>query len=110
MRKTVAILAGEPKSINSEIIAKSWKLIKKNQKKNIFVIGNFALLKKQLNLLKLKIPIKKIDRLVNINSEKYLKILDVPFNFKNAFETTNKESSKYILKCFNIAHHLAEKK
>ena len=33
MNKNIAIISGEPRSINSEIIAKSWKLIKKNQKK-----------------------------------------------------------------------------
>ena len=62
MNKNIAIVAGEPRSINSEIIAKSWKIIKKNQKKNIFIIGNYALIKKQLNILKIKIPIKKVSK------------------------------------------------
>ena len=43
MKKLIAIVAGEPNSINSEIIAKSWKVNKKN--KNLFVIGNYYLLK-----------------------------------------------------------------
>ena len=33
MNKNIAIVAGEPRSIKSEIIAKSWKIIKKNQTK-----------------------------------------------------------------------------
>jgi len=86
MNKNIAIIAGEPRSINSEIIAKSWKLIKKNQKKNIFVIGNFVLLKKQLNILKIKIPIKKINNINTKSSTKYLKIFDVPFRFEKPFE------------------------
>ncbi len=47
MKKLIAIVAGEPNSINSEIIVKTWK-IKKNKKK-IFVIGNYLLIKNQIN-------------------------------------------------------------
>ena len=47
MNKNIAIVAGEPFSINSEIIAKSWKKIKKKYKKNLFIIGNYSLIKKQ---------------------------------------------------------------
>ncbi len=109
MKKIFAILTGEPKSINSEIIAKSWKLIKKKQKKNIFLIGNFLLIKKQLNSLKLKIPLTKINNIKNINSEKKLQILDVPLKFKNPFKIKENENSKYVLKCLNIANNLAKK-
>ena len=35
--------------------------------------------------------------------------MDVPFKFKKPFEKKNKETSKYILKCFDIAHNLAVK-
>ena len=51
MNKNIAIVAGEPRSINSEIIAKSWNIIKKNQKKNIFIKGNYALIKKQKTVI-----------------------------------------------------------
>ena len=44
--KNIAIIAGEPNSINSEIIAKAWKLTK--YKKNLFIIGNYSLIKEQL--------------------------------------------------------------
>ena len=47
MIKKIAIVAGEPFSINAEIIAKSWKKIKKKYKKNIFIIGNYTLIKRQ---------------------------------------------------------------
>tara|TARA_B100001996_G_C18613419_1_gene574702 strand:- start:260 stop:1222 length:963 start_codon:yes stop_codon:yes gene_type:complete len=109
MKKIFAILTGEPKSINSEIIAKSWKLIKNKQKKNIFLIGNFLLIKKQLNSLKLKIPLTKINNIKNINSEKKLQILNVPLKFKNPFKIKENENSKYVLKCLNIANNLAKK-
>ena len=42
MKKRIAIIAGEPNSVNSEIIAKAWK--KKKKLKNIFVIGNYFIL------------------------------------------------------------------
>ena len=110
MNKNIAIVAGEPRSINSEIIAKSWKIIKNNQKKNIFIIGNYALIKKQLNILKIKIPIKKVHSIKIKRSPKFLEIFDVPFKFKKPFEKKNKETSKYILRCFDIAHDFAIKK
>ena len=36
MNKKFCIIAGEPNSINSEIIAKSWKKISKEKKKYFF--------------------------------------------------------------------------
>ena len=47
MNKPIAIIAGEPNSISSEIIFKSWKLRKKYIHKNFFVIGSFELLNLQ---------------------------------------------------------------
>ena len=41
MNKLIAIIAGEPNSINSEIIAKAWK--KRRKLKNIFIIGNYSI-------------------------------------------------------------------
>ena len=35
--KKIAIVAGEPESINSEIIAKAWKKLPKILKKRIFI-------------------------------------------------------------------------
>ena len=51
MKKAIAIIAGEPNSISSEIIFKSWKLRNKYKNKNIFVIGSIKI----LNLQKKKI-------------------------------------------------------
>ncbi len=53
MKRSIAIVAGEPKSSNSEIIAKTWKKLRKEKK--IFVIGNYLILKKQLKKIKCKI-------------------------------------------------------
>jgi len=110
MNNSICIVAGEPNSINSEIIGKVWK--KKNQFKNlnIFIIGNFFLIKKQLNLLKIKIKVKKISNLNNQNFKRDLAILDVPLKFKNPFNVPDKVKSKYILRCFNVALDLVKKK
>ena len=53
MTKPIAIIAGEPNSISSEIIFKSWQIRKQYIHKPLFVIGSVQLLnlqKKKLNL------------------------------------------------------------
>ena len=61
MKNLISIIAADPNSINSEIIAKLWKRKKFSKKLNIFVIGNYNLLKKQLKLLKINIKTEKIN-------------------------------------------------
>ena len=46
MKKKIIIISGDPNSINTEIIYKSWKNLNKF-KKNIYIISNFMLMKKQ---------------------------------------------------------------
>ena len=47
MNKSIAIIAGEPNSISSEIIFKAWKTRKLNNLKSFFVIGSVHLLNLQ---------------------------------------------------------------
>jgi len=47
MNKSIAIIAGEPNSISSEIIFKSWKLKNRFKHKPLFVIGSIRLLNLQ---------------------------------------------------------------
>ena len=54
MIKPIAIIAGEPNSISSEIIFKCWVSRKKFAHKDFFIIGNVNL----LNLQKKKIKIR----------------------------------------------------
>ena len=61
MDKPIAILAGEPNSISSEIIFKSWLLKKKHKYKPLFIVGNMDLLNLQKRRLKYRIRLKKID-------------------------------------------------
>ena len=60
MRKSIAIIAGEPNSISSEIIFKSWESRNKFIHKPFFVIGSIKLLNLQKKKLKYKIKIKKL--------------------------------------------------
>ena len=55
----IAIIAGEPNSISSEIIFKCWKLKKKYNHKPYFIIGSFKLLNLQMKKLGYKIKLKK---------------------------------------------------
>ena len=46
LEKKIIVVAGDPNSINSEIIYKSWKKLNKNLRKKILLIANFELIKK----------------------------------------------------------------
>ena len=60
MKKIVAIIAGDPDSINSEIIAKTWKKRNISKNLNMFIIRNKNLIRKKFKILKIKINIKKL--------------------------------------------------
>ncbi len=105
MSNLIAILAGEPNSINSEIIAKAWK--KKKKLKNIFIIGNYSILKKQILKLNIKIPLVKIEKFEDFRREEKLFVLDIPLKFTSAFNANLTEVQFYIFRSFDVAHNLA---
>ena len=105
MIKSLAIVLGEPNSINSEIIVKAWTKFKKN--KNIFLIGNYLLLKQQISKIGLNIKISKITTFKELNIKNGLNILDIPFRFNSPFESNNASIKKYIFKSLEVAHELA---
>ena len=88
MTKTIAIIAGEPNSISSEIIFKSWKIRKKFIHKSFFVIGSFKLLNLQKKRLKYKIQLKKINENFKRNdlTGNKLPIYNIEYNQNSAFE------------------------
>ena len=112
MKKPIAIIAGEPNSISSEIIFKSWKSKNKYKHKPFFIIGNFQLLNLQMKRLKYNIKIKKIDKIFNIKNlpKSELHVYDVKYNQKKPFKNISSRSNKYVMKCFDIASKLANKK
>lgn len=107
MKKKIVIVAGEPNSINSEIIFKSWRKISKNLKKRIYIISNYNLLSDQLKKLKCKIKLVKVSSIYNKPKKNYLKVLDVSINYKNPFMISKKETEKYVKRSLSIAHNLA---
>ena len=112
MKKPIAIIAGEPNSISSEIIFKSWKFRNKYKHKPFFIIGNIKLLKLQMKKLKYNIKIKKIDNIAKINylSKNELPVYDMKYSQKKPFENISSKSNKYILESFNVASDLANQK
>ena len=105
MKKPLAIIAGEPNSISSEIIFKSWKLRKQYTHKPLFIIGSIRLLNLQKKKLKHRIKIKKINKNFKINelNGTGLPVYDIKYNQKKPFEKISDKSNKYIFKCFDVA-------
>ena len=108
MKNKIIVVAGDPNSINSEIISKTWNKINPSLKKKLYLIANFNLIKKQFKKIKAKTPICMIKGLNENSNTKKLKIIDIPLNFKKPFNVSLKNSRKYIIKCFNLAHHLSQ--
>jgi 4-hydroxythreonine-4-phosphate dehydrogenase len=105
MKNLIAIVAGEPNSINSEIIVKAWRKLKKNR--NIFIIGNYSILSKQILKLGIKISLHKINKIEDFKIGKKLIILDIPLKFKSRFNVNYRDVKTYIFRSFNEAHNLA---
>tara|TARA_A100000164_G_scaffold376954_1_gene415082 strand:- start:634 stop:1599 length:966 start_codon:yes stop_codon:yes gene_type:complete len=110
MKKKIILIAGDPNSINSEIIYKTWQKINQHTKNQIFLIGNFSLIKKQLKIIKLNLPMIQVKKLDDKIISKKLKIINVPLNFKKPFDVSMKDARKYISKSFDLAHKLCKNK
>ena len=108
--KKIILIAGDPNSINSEIIYKTWKKINNREKKQLYIIGNFILIKKQFKRLKYNIQITKLVNLQKTVSSNKLKIINIPLNFKDPFNVSLNSARKYIRKSFQMAHKFCLKK
>ena len=96
MNKPIAIIAGEPNSISSEIIFKSWKLKNKNNYKPLFIIGSIKLLNLQKKKLKYKIKFNKITNILTFKNtrDNSLPIYNVNYEQKETFKKISNQSSK----------------
>jgi 4-hydroxythreonine-4-phosphate dehydrogenase len=110
MNKPLAIVAGEPNSISSEIIFKSWIQRKKYKHNPLFIIGSFDLLNKQKKKLKFKIKMKKINHEFKINDLKgnEMPIYNINYDQKKPFENISSKSNNYIFDCLKAAVKLAK--
>ena len=110
MRNKIIIISGDPNSINSEIIYKSWKKINKSLKKKIYLISNVNLIKKQLKKLNINLKLNRVKNIYENNKIKGIKIIDVKINFKDPFKVSKKSSSNFVIKSLDLAHKLAHDK
>ncbi len=106
----IIIFSGDPVSINSEIIFKSWKKIKKSLRKRIYFLSNYNLINAQFKKLKYKLNLKEVKNINELSNDNSLKILNIDLKFQNPFKINTKESSKFIIKSLNIGHELALQK
>ena len=106
MKKKIVIIAGDPQSINVEIINKVWKKLNQRTKKRIFLIANFDLFKSELKKLNSKIPIIKIDNLDEATKANYIKIINVPLGYKKTHKIPLRIASRYVLNSLDVAHKL----
>ena len=107
MKNKIILVSGDPNSINSEIIYKSWKKLKKSLKKRIFLISNTHLLTQQFKKLNYPIKVVAINDLNQKIKDNSLKVINVDVDFRNPFKVNKKNSSKFIINCLNYAHKLA---
>ena len=107
MKNKSAILSCDPNSINSEIIYKAWQKLSSNNRKNIYLISNYSLLKNQFRLLKYSIKLTKVKNINDNLKSTNLKILDIPLKFNKPFKVSLKSASAFIKKSFDLAHDLA---
>ena len=110
MKNLIGIIAADPNSINSEIIAKVWKKKAEFKNLNIFIIGNYILIKRQLEKIKVNLNLKKISKIQKQNFKKKLLIYDVPLKFNRPFNISTKVKSDYVINSFKIAIKLMKEK
>ena len=89
--KKILIVGGDPNSINSEIIYKSWKKLNKKIKKKVLIIGDIHLFKKQFKQLKYPIKINRIDNINSDINKNKLNIININLKFKNPFKVEKKK-------------------
>tara|TARA_Y100000992_G_C21269825_1_gene496039 strand:- start:1107 stop:2078 length:972 start_codon:yes stop_codon:yes gene_type:complete len=105
--KPIIIVCGEPNSIFSEIIVKSFK--RYNASKPIILIGSYNLIMSQTKKINLKIKLNVINLKNNFFtnlSKKKINIIDINYKFKKPFEKISTKSNKYILTCFEKAFQI----
>jgi 4-hydroxy-L-threonine phosphate dehydrogenase PdxA len=103
--KNILIITGDPNSINSEIIIKVWKKMKKTIKRKTYFISNYNLLKDQFRILNFSEKITKKNNLKE--NDLTIKVLNVDLTYNDPFNVPANNSSKYIRKSLEMAHSLA---
>ena len=109
MNNKILIISGDPNSINSEIIFKSWNKLNKSIKKKIYLISNYNLIYQQFKKLKYKIKIIKVKNINEENNGEELKIIDIDLKFKQPFNVNKQSASRFVINTLNKAHEISIK-
>tara|TARA_B100001057_G_scaffold462432_1_gene515377 strand:- start:1478 stop:2443 length:966 start_codon:yes stop_codon:yes gene_type:complete len=109
MNNKIIIIAGDPNSINSELIFKSFTKLNKSLKEKIYLIGSYDLLMMQFKKLKYKLKLKKVKNILEKDKDASLKVINLNLKFKNPFKVNINEASKYVAQSLNLAHKIAIK-
>ena len=108
--KPIIIVCGEPNSIFSELLFKTFKKYK--SLKPIILIGSKDLISAQLKILKVKLNMHLINQSSN-NQENIKKnkinIINIDYKFSKPFEKISSKSNNYIEKCFNEAFKIIKR-
>ena len=107
--KKILIISGDPNSVNSEIIYKSWSKISRSLRKKIYLISNYQLIKQQFKRLGYRTRLHQVKDIYDKINCCDLKIIDINLNFNDPFNVSHKSSSKFILRSLNLAHEIALK-
>lgn len=108
--KVIIIVLGEPNSIFSEVLLKYFNSNRyKQNKKKIIIIGSVKLFKAQMTILNRKVLLNEISN-VRYSENKKINIINVDYNFKDAFSKIKINSNKYIEKCFDLSLKIIKKK
>ena len=107
--KKIVIITGDPNSINSELIYKSLKKIKKSIKNKIYLISNYNLLKNQLKKLKYNLKLCEVKSLEEKGTKGEIKLLNIELKYKNTFKVNKLNASNYVRESLDLGHALASK-
>ncbi len=110
IKKRIVIVFGDPNSINSEIIYKTWRKLNNSIKKRICIVGNIDLIQKQFSILGYNLKLLKLEKLDDTIDDKKLNIININLKFKNPFKVLKKDSFKFIKNSLDLAHSFSEKK
>jgi 4-hydroxy-L-threonine phosphate dehydrogenase PdxA len=109
MNNKIILVAGDPNSVNSELIFKCWKKLNESIKKKIYLLGSYSLILKQCQKLNLPIKIAKVSNINETSDRNILKIIDIKLKFKDPFQVNTRFASQYVKKSLSLAHELCLK-
>ncbi len=109
MIKKILLISGDPYSVNTEIIFKTWKKINYNTKNKIYLISDYKLIKTQLKKLNYSLKILKVDNINQKTKNDCLKLINVNLKFNNPYNISKKNRAVFVKNCLDKAHHLASR-